>query len=94
MLTSRLIGRTHPNRESFHSLRYVADGPDRELFTRTFVTDGNFSADHLRQRRPDDDVWLLNGEGMITNRNRYNEHLKVAKEQYTVSHGAAHRLYP
>lgn len=47
---------------------------------RSFVSDGNFSADHVRQKNPQDDVWLLNGTGMITDRDRYAEHLKVAVE--------------
>ncbi|KDR65066.1 hypothetical protein GALMADRAFT_82316, partial [Galerina marginata CBS 339.88] len=56
---------------------------DPNLYTRTFVTDGNFSADHLKQKRPGDDVWLWNGEGLMTNRHRYAAHLRVAIEQYT-----------
>lgn len=54
------------------------------LYTRSFVTDGNFSADHLKQKHPEDDVWLLRGEGMMTGTHRYSEHLKVAIEKYTV----------
>jgi len=57
---------------------------DRPLPPRSFVVDGNFTADHLRQKRPQDDVWLLNGQGMITGTHRYQEHLKVAIEKRTV----------
>lgn len=47
---------------------------------RSFVVDGNFKADHVRQRRPEDDVWLTSGEGMFAERTRYLEHLAVAIE--------------
>jgi hypothetical protein len=45
---------------------------------RSFVADGNFSADHVKQKRPADDVWLLDGAGMMTDRRRYAAHLKIA----------------
>jgi hypothetical protein len=51
---------------------------------RMFVADGNFSADHLRQKNPNSDVWLLDREGMITNRKRYKEHLATAVKHPTV----------
>jgi len=47
---------------------------------RGFVVDGNFKADHVRQRRPEDDVWLTSGEGMTAEPTRYKAHLKLAKE--------------
>ena len=45
-----------------------------------FVVDGNFKADHVRQRRPDDDVWLTSGKGMTAEPTRYKAHLQLAKE--------------
>jgi hypothetical protein len=47
---------------------------------RSFVSDGNFTADHLRQRRPEDDVWLTSGEGVMAERKAYAAHLAIAKE--------------
>ena len=47
---------------------------------RSFVADGNFSADHLKQKNINDDVWLLDGEGMVTGQRRYAQHLQVALE--------------
>lgn len=47
---------------------------------RSFVVDGNFTADHIKQARPNDDVWLTNGEGMMTELVPYNAHLKAAKD--------------
>ena len=47
---------------------------------RSVVVDGNFKADHVRQKRPEDDVWLTSGEGVYAERTRYLEHLAVAKE--------------
>lgn len=51
---------------------------------RTFVADGNFSADHLKQKHPEDDVWLLNGRGMMTAQYPYHSHLQVAKDTKSV----------
>jgi hypothetical protein len=50
------------------------------------VTDGNFKADHVMQKRPDDDVPLTAGEGMCAEPKRYHEHLKLAQETKEVCH--------
>jgi len=42
--------------------------------------DGNFHADHVKMRRPEDDVWLTNGEGYLVEDSRYEKHLGVSKE--------------
>jgi hypothetical protein len=46
--------------------------------------DGNFSADHMRLKRPETDVWLLDGRGMMTERKLYFQHLRIAKDRHTV----------
>ena len=46
---------------------------------RSFVVDGNFTADHIKQKRPQDDVWLSDGEGIMTAREPYATHVKTAK---------------
>lgn len=52
---------------------------------RSFVVDGNFTADHIKQTRPNDDVWLTEGEGMMTERSSYDAHIKSAKDIPDVS---------
>jgi len=47
---------------------------------RSFVADGNFTADHIKQKRPQDDVWLSDGEGMMTAREPYATHIRLATE--------------
>jgi hypothetical protein len=47
---------------------------------RSFVVDGNFTADHIKLKRAADDVWLTDGEGMMTARDPYKAHLAVAIE--------------
>jgi hypothetical protein len=37
-----------------------------------FVADGNFKADHVRQKNADGDVWLSEGAGMIPKRATYH----------------------
>ena len=49
------------------------------------VLDGNFMVTHLRQKNPADDVWLTDGEGMVTAQGPYLEHIKVAVETRDVS---------
>jgi len=51
---------------------------------RSFVADGNFKADHLKQKTDSTDVWLTNGEGFMTNVERYQKHLEVAMESKQV----------
>lgn len=52
---------------------------------RSFVADGNMKAIHLMQKNNDSDVWLTNGEGFMTNTERYETHLQNAKETKTVN---------
>jgi len=53
---------------------------------RSHVADGNFKANHLKQKNDGDDVWLVNGEGFMTNTTRYEIHLQNAKESKSVCH--------
>jgi hypothetical protein len=48
------------------------------------VADGNFKADHVKQKT-DNDVWLFDGGGMIPNQKEYSAFLKKALEIPTVS---------
>lgn len=50
------------------------------MFTRSLVIDGNFKLGHLRQKRPEDDVWLADGHGMMTEEAPYLSHLEEAIE--------------
>ena len=52
---------------------------------RSFVVDGNFKANHLKQKNDNSDIWLTSGEGFMTNTARYKIHLQTAKETKTVS---------
>jgi hypothetical protein len=49
------------------------------------VADGNFKADHVRQKNEVDDVWLSEGSGMIPKRQEYFSFLATAIERLTVS---------
>jgi hypothetical protein len=46
------------------------------------VVDGNFKADHVKQKNEADDVPLTNGEGYDTAPGPYKEHLKEALKTY------------
>src|ERR1700677_107029 len=46
------------------------------------VTNGNFKADHVKQKNPEDDVALtVNGEAYMTGDAQYKKHLSVAVEE-------------
>jgi hypothetical protein len=45
---------------------------------RSYVADGNFKANHLKQKDDSTDVWLTNGEAFMTENERYNAHLSAA----------------
>ena len=47
---------------------------------RTITVDGNFHADHIKMRRPDQDVMLTNGQGYMVEEARYGKYLNLAKE--------------
>lgn len=55
------------------------------LYLRSYVADGNFKADHLKQKNDQTDVWLTDGEGFMTERARYENHLNAAKESVQVN---------
>ena len=57
----------------------------RWVYKRMFVTDGNFKADHVRQKKEAGDIWLSEGGGMIPKRDKYFAFLKTAIERLTVS---------
>jgi len=50
-----------------------------------FVADGNFKADHVRQKTTASDVWLSEGAGIIPKREEYHMFLRSAVERLTVS---------
>ena len=47
------------------------------------MADGNFKADHVRHKKPADDVWL--SDGMIPEKQEYMTFLRDAIERLTVS---------
>ena len=57
----------------------------RILYRPSFVTDGNFKLQHLAMRRPDDDVFLRDGQGHMVGREPYRTHIETTTEQYQVS---------
>lgn len=67
------------------------DDPNRWVFRRVFTADGNFKADHVRQKSAADDIWLSDGLGMTTKNSEYKDFLVNAKERHTVS-GILHRI--
>jgi CxC2 like cysteine cluster associated with KDZ transposases len=58
---------------------------NRWVYKRIFVADGNFKADHVRQKDEVGDVWLSEGSGMIPSRHEYLSFLAKAIERLTVS---------
>lgn len=52
---------------------------------QTFVMDGNFSAEHLKMRKPLDDVPLADGHGFMVTDASYKQHLSEATEDREVS---------
>jgi hypothetical protein len=51
---------------------------------RSIVVDGNFHADHLKMKNPEDDVELADGMGFMTESAPYEQHIKESKEQKQV----------
>ena len=57
----------------------------RWLYTRSIVIDGNFSAEHLKMKQPEEDVALSPGRRYMVEPNRYKLHLNTGKEVKQVS---------
>ena len=70
----------------------------RELYTRVFIADGNFNADHLTPKNKEDDVHLTEGEAFMTADGPYKDHLNDATSKATrnsrVSYYYAETLKP
>jgi len=52
----------------------------RWLYTRSIVIDGNFSAEHLKMKQPEEDIALSSGGRYMVEPERYELHLNTAKE--------------
>jgi hypothetical protein len=52
---------------------------------RGFMMDGNFQAEHMKMRNPENDVPLSDGTGFMVSRKPYELHLKSAVERRQVS---------
>ena len=46
--------------------------------------DGNFAAEHMQMKLPEDDVWLSDGLGFFVKREPYQLHLRNALDTYEV----------
>jgi hypothetical protein len=57
----------------------------RWVYKRIFVADGNFKADHIRQRNSAEDALLSEGSGMMPRTQEYMQFLASAIERLTVS---------
>jgi hypothetical protein len=52
---------------------------------RGFMMDGNFQAEHMKMRNPENDVPLTDGTGFMVSQVPYKSHLKSAVERRQVS---------
>jgi len=57
----------------------------KNLFMRGFIMDGNFQAEHMRMKNPENDVPLSDGTGFMVSKKPYELHLKSAVERQQVS---------
>jgi hypothetical protein len=58
----------------------------KNLFMRGFMMDGNFQAEHMRMKNPENDVPLSDGTGFMVSKEPYRLHLKSAVERRQVSY--------
>jgi hypothetical protein len=55
------------------------------MYARTIILDGNFKADHLHDRRPDMQIWLMDGRGYQVSREPYRKYLASTTNTIEVS---------
>jgi hypothetical protein len=53
---------------------------DRWLYRRNIVVDSNFSLEHMRMKKSEDDVFLSDGEGYMVQWTPYAKHLETSLE--------------
>ncbi|KAI9431532.1 hypothetical protein H4582DRAFT_1822431, partial [Lactarius indigo] len=53
----------------------------KTLFMRGFMMDGNFQAEHMKMRNPENDIPLSEGTGFMVSQKPYELHLKSAVER-------------
>ena len=58
----------------------------RWLYRRSIVVDGNFHADHLQMKHPEDDVAFADGLAFMVERAPYKVHLAESIETKQVNH--------
>ncbi|KAI6102536.1 hypothetical protein EV401DRAFT_1804675, partial [Pisolithus croceorrhizus] len=46
-------------------------------YMQTFVMDGNFKAEHMHEKQPDDQVWLMDGRGFMVTHPTYQQYVKA-----------------
>ena len=56
----------------------------KTLFMRGFMMDGNFQAEHMKMRNPENDIPLSEGVGFMVSRKPYELHLQSAFERRQV----------
>ena len=63
----------------------------KNLFMQGFIMDGDFQAEHMKMKNPENDVPLSDGTGFMVSKKPYELHLKSAVERWQVSstHGSA-----
>jgi hypothetical protein len=54
------------------------------LFMQGFMMDGNFKAEHMKMRNPENDVPFSEGTGFMVSRGAYELHLQSALERQQV----------
>jgi len=57
----------------------------RQFARPQIVADGNFKLQHMKMKKPEDDVWLRDGGGFMVQNSPYQTHLKTTKEESYVS---------
>jgi hypothetical protein len=55
------------------------------LFMQGFMMDGNFQAEHMKMRNPENDIPLTEGAGFMVNQKPYKLHLQSTFERWQVS---------
>ncbi|KIK71845.1 hypothetical protein PAXRUDRAFT_48138, partial [Paxillus rubicundulus Ve08.2h10] len=60
-------------------------------YSQTIIMDGNFKAEHMHDKKPDDQVFLMDGMGYMVGQKKYHDYLKAAKDAPEMSDCNNHR---
>ena len=77
--------RTSTSQMQLHRVRRDDQKLGRWKYSRILNMDGNFKAEHMRMRHPENDIPIADGTGFVVGTQKYKTYLAATQEEKRVS---------